>query len=159
MRSVSTRFRGGRSSKLSWNRKSKRCWNSRRIDHGHRDAATASHEKRFSNRPGSALVPRLRRLRNSLRGASSFPRTRHQEREFRYRLRHRLFQPFSVLHEHLWLSHDSRPRTGSGDRTKSDSSGPGSLGDRKSTRLNSSHRCISYAVFCLKKKIKYTNIL
>src|SRR5437762_7670029 len=26
-----------------------------------------------------------------------------------------------------------------------------SLGDRKSTRLNSSHRCISYAVFCLKK--------
>src|SRR5437764_11888775 len=28
--------------------------------------------------------------------------------------------------------------------------------DRKSTRLNSSHRCISYAVFCLKKKkIKY----
>src|SRR5437879_1210168 len=24
--------------------------------------------------------------------------------------------------------------------------------DRKSTRLNSSHRCISYAVFCLKKK-------
>src|SRR5437879_13893642 len=29
--------------------------------------------------------------------------------------------------------------------------------DRKSTRLNSSHRCISYAVFCLKKK-KQTNI-
>ena len=27
-----------------------------------------------------------------------------------------------------------------------------STGDRKSTRLNSSHRCISYAVFCLKKK-------
>src|SRR5215210_5743382 len=28
--------------------------------------------------------------------------------------------------------------------------------DRKSTRLNSSHRCISYAVFCLKKKKKET---
>jgi len=27
-----------------------------------------------------------------------------------------------------------------------------SIIDRKSTRLNSSHRCISYAVFCLKKK-------
>src|SRR2546422_2290668 len=27
-----------------------------------------------------------------------------------------------------------------------------SLGDRKSTRLNSSHGYISYAVFCLKKK-------
>src|SRR5207248_9086983 len=28
------------------------------------------------------------------------------------------------------------------------------IGDRKSTRLNSSHRTISYAVFCLKKKKK-----
>src|SRR5256885_9368871 len=28
-------------------------------------------------------------------------------------------------------------------------------GDRKSTRLNSSHLVISYAVFCLKKKIRY----
>src|SRR5690625_6509965 len=28
--------------------------------------------------------------------------------------------------------------------------------DRKSTRLNSSHVAISYAVFCLKKKIKRT---
>src|SRR5688572_31842411 len=30
----------------------------------------------------------------------------------------------------------------------------GSSQDRKSTRLNSSHSQISYAVFCLKKKIK-----
>src|SRR5688572_32449578 len=29
--------------------------------------------------------------------------------------------------------------------------------DRKSTRLNSSHSQISYAVFCLKKKKKYKN--
>src|SRR5207248_4283560 len=29
--------------------------------------------------------------------------------------------------------------------------------DRKSTRLNSSHRTISYAVFCLKKKKKTEN--
>src|SRR5256885_12209864 len=29
--------------------------------------------------------------------------------------------------------------------------------DRKSTRLNSSHLVISYAVFCLKKKKKYTS--
>src|SRR5437588_4668997 len=28
------------------------------------------------------------------------------------------------------------------------------VGDRKSTRLNSSHTVISYAVFCLKKKTK-----
>src|SRR5947208_11623115 len=30
------------------------------------------------------------------------------------------------------------------------------FGDRKSTRLNSSHQIISYAVFCLKKKKKTT---
>src|SRR3712207_7847200 len=30
--------------------------------------------------------------------------------------------------------------------------GPRALADRKSTRLNSSHANISYAVFCLKKK-------
>src|SRR5207253_3514235 len=35
---------------------------------------------------------------------------------------------------------------------------PGGAADRKSTRLNSSHVAISYAVFCLKKKkkIRYT---
>src|ERR1039458_10600572 len=33
----------------------------------------------------------------------------------------------------------------------------GRLGDRKSTRLNSSHLGISYAVFCLKKKHKNDN--
>src|SRR5438034_3247764 len=31
--------------------------------------------------------------------------------------------------------------------------------DRKSTRLNSSHTVISYAVFCLKKKKKKTNTI
>src|SRR5690242_21543929 len=31
------------------------------------------------------------------------------------------------------------------------------FGDRKSTRLNSSHMSISYAVFCLKKKKKKRN--
>src|SRR2546430_9373744 len=31
-------------------------------------------------------------------------------------------------------------------------------GDRKSTRLNSSHSQISYAVFCLKKKKKKTTV-
>src|SRR3712207_7598560 len=30
-------------------------------------------------------------------------------------------------------------------------------GDRKSTRLNSSHANISYAVFCLKKKKRFTD--
>src|SRR5690625_3695283 len=34
---------------------------------------------------------------------------------------------------------------------------PGAQEDRKSTRLNSSHVAISYAVFCLKKKINQIN--
>src|SRR5256885_6066669 len=32
-------------------------------------------------------------------------------------------------------------------------------GDRKSTRLNSSHLVISYAVFCLKKKTAFINFI
>src|SRR3712207_7523361 len=32
------------------------------------------------------------------------------------------------------------------------------IADRKSTRLNSSHANISYAVFCLKKKKKYSYV-
>src|SRR6266853_4408726 len=44
----------------------------------------------------------------------------------------------------------------SGDRTRRDGAGqkPSGCGDRKSTRLNSSHSQSSYAVFCLKKKNK-----
>src|SRR5688572_9608600 len=34
----------------------------------------------------------------------------------------------------------------------------GGTGDRKSTRLNSSHSQISYAVFCLKKKIEIVDV-
>src|SRR5438445_8517553 len=34
---------------------------------------------------------------------------------------------------------------------------PGTDADRKSTRLNSSHANISYAVFCLKKKKKHSS--
>src|SRR2546426_4435307 len=36
---------------------------------------------------------------------------------------------------------------------------PGGRGDRKSTRLNSSHLVISYAVFCLKKKTSEHRVL
>src|SRR3712207_7780893 len=35
---------------------------------------------------------------------------------------------------------------------------PSGCEDRKSTRLNSSHANISYAVFCLKKKKSYINL-
>src|SRR5712675_2618622 len=46
---------------------------------------------------------------------------------------------------------------GQGDRQAHESRRTGQAGrDRKSTRLNSSHGYISYAVFCLKKKKKKT---
>src|SRR2546422_6300489 len=54
-------------------------------------------------------------------------------------------------------------RAGPGDEARQQHAGPGEHGragrgardgDRKSTRLNSSHGYISYAVFCLKKKKK-----
>src|SRR3712207_8398882 len=44
-----------------------------------------------------------------------------------------------------------------GSRRKTEEPGRRLLQDRKSTRLNSSHANISYAVFCLKKK-KHSNI-
>src|SRR5690606_41470581 len=43
-------------------------------------------------------------------------------------------------------------REGSVPRGGEDPSGSAACSDRKSTRLNSSHVKISYAVFCLKKK-------
>src|SRR5207248_3596029 len=45
------------------------------------------------------------------------------------------------------LAHDDQPAGGPTDAAQLEE-------DRKSTRLNSSHRTISYAVFCLKKKKK-----
>src|SRR3712207_7552051 len=60
---------------------------------------------------------------------------------------------------------DDNIRGGDGDDVISDQGyvfdvvGEGAPGgDRKSTRLNSSHANISYAVFCLKKKKNHTNI-
>src|SRR5690606_40687882 len=44
------------------------------------------------------------------------------------------------------------PRDGGRDRGRGRAAGRGDPPDRKSTRLNSSHGKISYAVFCLKKK-------
>src|SRR2546430_4900647 len=71
------------------------------------------------------------------------------------RLRRRINSP--------WLGFVGRARPQSGDRVRSLLGGAGaarargarragSISDRKSTRLNSSHSQISYAVFCLKKK-------
>src|SRR5438876_9293387 len=70
----------------------------------------------------------------------------------------------TLLHERRWAS--NRPRPALHQVRKVLPSPSGQLpfedcsdgdGDRKSTRLNSSHPSISYAVFCLKKKTKIPN--
>src|SRR2546429_4053349 len=64
--------------------------------------------------------------------------------------------PRSTLFPYTTLFRSKSPRAG-----RRETAGPGhvpdhkgQVGDRKSTRLNSSHGYISYAVFCLKKKKK-----
>src|SRR2546430_7948336 len=54
---------------------------------------------------------------------------------------------------------DSNGRVYSGEGERTRSVGREEARDRKSTRLNSSHSQISYAVFCLKKKKKNHNSL
>src|SRR3712207_7846214 len=63
------------------------------------------------------------------------------------------------LHDALPISHRQRPGANQTHLTLEDVDelgklvyAPASQEDRKSTRLNSSHANISYAVFCLKKK-------
>src|SRR5256885_13159247 len=80
--------------------------------------------------------------------------------------------PYTTLFRSLGLGRDRRVRVGlpvleaddeedgqpdrEGRGAAEDDRGGRDLADRKSTRLNSSHLVISYAVFCLKKKNKYT---
>src|SRR5438045_5900066 len=53
----------------------------------------------------------------------------------------------------LWEGYDTPSSYDGVDRSNLDAPNPlFGTGDRKSTRLNSSHLGISYAVFCLKKK-------
>src|SRR5208337_5276744 len=59
--------------------------------------------------------------------------------------------PRSTLFPYTTLFRSSRRYRSVGARAGDPLGGERRL-DRKSTRLNSSHRCISYAVFCLKKK-------
>src|SRR2546427_8167098 len=56
------------------------------------------------------------------------------------------------MHAKILPSHRERVFSGFGLKFKRSRSDTNPAGDRKSTRLNSSHSQISYAVFCLKKK-------
>src|SRR2546426_2477514 len=64
-----------------------------------------------------------------------------------------LFRSFGAMwSEHCAYKHSKKLLRTLPSRAPSVAVGPGEK-DRKSTRLNSSHLVISYAVFCLKKKI------
>src|SRR5256885_11543037 len=67
-----------------------------------------------------------------------------------------LFPYTTLFRSHEPLARHAALRVGPG-RPEPESRGQPRRRDRKSTRLNSSHLVISYAVFCLKKKKK--NIL
>src|SRR5438309_8896777 len=63
--------------------------------------------------------------------------------------------PRSTLFPYTTLFRSPRPRSTPTVLLHSgEDGGYGEIRDRKSTRLNSSHSSISYAVFCLKKKKK-----
>src|SRR5437879_8299017 len=59
--------------------------------------------------------------------------------------------PYTTLFRSRPLSHADRVRS-SVARIRGHGRGSRDAQDRKSTRLNSSQRCISYAVFCLDKE-------
>src|SRR5687768_18318587 len=61
------------------------------------------------------------------------------------------------LGEDAWLVFEIQNRSGAAYRLAKVQVRAPSGKDRKSTRLNSSHGYISYAVFCLKKKKKKNN--
>src|SRR5258708_18320577 len=82
---------------------------------------------------------------------------------FPYTTLFRSVLPGSDRHPHRGRAH--RPRPGAGPHLDQAQAGSEMVrralsgrdrSDRKSTRLNSSHQIISYAVFCLKKKKKVT---
>src|SRR5256885_12671241 len=94
--------------------------------------------------PRSTLFPYTTLFRSvSSNGRQGYARNSEEPWPFRF-LDSRLGSALAVGPG--WQQHDQRPRT----------TWPGTSQDRKSTRLNSSHLVISYAVFCLKKKTNTT---
>src|SRR3712207_7457674 len=63
----------------------------------------------------------------------------------------------AVMHPDGYIELRDRKKTSSSPAVRTSPPSRSSKRDRKSTRLNSSHANISYAVFCLKKK-KKTNL-
>ena len=83
----------------------------------------------------AALVHRLRRQRHPRRGAAAVPRRGSAAGEDRVRLRHRLLEPLSALHEDLRLPRHPRPRA-AGRRGRQDgAAGPQRVRQHRRRRL------------------------
>src|SRR3712207_7120277 len=94
--------------------------------------------------PRSTLFPYTTLFRSVRRGVDAGVAVGRDDRRH-----HRL----ALADHHVAERHLLRREPGHGEQLRPDPPGQ----DRKSTRLNSSHANISYAVFCLKKKKYDTN--
>src|SRR5947208_1486448 len=88
---------------------------------------------------------------NQIAAASAAAKDEHKEGKFVLRLQNTTGQPLLGSLQNRGL------RQRIMEASLSRNSNGGEFEDRKSTRLNSSHQIISYAVFCLKKKKKKKN--
>src|SRR5207244_12481650 len=84
----------------------------------------------------------------------SFPTRRSSDLVTVSVARHDLQRQLRIPHSALRINNHSAFRIGTHELTAGKKSLTRPRPDRKSTRLNSSHQIISYAVFCLKKKNK-----
>ena len=89
-------------------------------------------------------MPGLRRLLDPRPDAEGDARLRRAEGEHRVHLRHRLLEPAAVLHEHLRLPHDPRPRADDRDRPQGRAARTSWSGSSPATAT----RCRSAATTC-----------
>src|SRR5258708_7640371 len=103
-----------------------------------------THDRAFLDRVATRIVELDRGRLLSYPGNFSAYQTRKAQQLEVERIETEKFDKL-LAQEEVWIRKGVEAR-----RTRS----VGRIGDRKSTRLNSSHQIISYAVFCLKKKKK-----
>src|SRR5439155_11255768 len=113
------------------------------------DVKTASKEDIVSLKRATRLQQRLRFYHEVYQPNWLFKREAKRDKKW-----------WAVEFEPIWSTKFGKMLWSHGDRCVFMSATPGSKEefclDRKSTRLNSSHVAISYAVFCLKKKKQTT---
>src|SRR5690349_22432171 len=90
----------------------------------------------------STLFPYTTLFRSRVESANRYCQNRSQE----------VFMSFRPLHDRVLIRRVEAEEKSAGGIIIPDTAKEKPMEDRKSTRLNSSHVEISYAVFCLKKK-------